>query len=117
MALIQTELYSKFSAAIPIPFGEWRIALCRALPEPFGIRACCKIIMSIDQLTAAVLALRPEERAALAARIVESIDSQTADIPSAWLDVAERRRDEVLSGAVQTISSDEVSKRVRRHLT
>ena len=73
-------------------------------------------MMSIDQLTDAALALRPEERAVLAARIMESFDVPTSGVSPAWLDAAERRRDEVLSDKVKTVDAREVSERVRRHL-
>ncbi len=70
----------------------------------------------IDTLTQAALALPIEERAALAARIVESIDNNDPKLSSAWLDVAERRRKEILSGNAKTVSADEVSARMRRRI-
>ncbi len=71
---------------------------------------------SIEQLTQEVLALPIEERAALAARIVETIDEGGRTISSAWLDVAEKRRDEIRSGNARTMDAGEVSAHVRRHL-
>jgi putative addiction module component (TIGR02574 family) len=69
--------------------------------------------MSIDTLTQAALSLPIEERAALAARIVNSIDNNDAELSSAWLLVAERRRQDVLSGKAKTMSAEEASARVR----
>jgi hypothetical protein len=71
---------------------------------------------SIDTLTQAALLLPIEERAALAARIVESIDNDEPKISAAWLDVAERRRQEVLSGTAKTMDAADVSARVRRRI-
>jgi hypothetical protein len=72
--------------------------------------------LSIDHLTHAALALPIEERAALAARIVESIDNAEPRVSAAWLDIAERRRKEVLSGSAKTMDATEVSARVRRRI-
>ncbi len=71
---------------------------------------------SIDSLTQAALELPIEERAALAARIVHSIDTNDAELSSAWLQVAERRRQEILSGNATTMSAEEVSARMRRRI-
>ncbi len=67
--------------------------------------------MSIDSLTQAALALPLEERAALAARIVGSIDNNDSELSSAWLAVAECRRQDILSGTAKTMSAEEVSAR------
>lgn len=72
--------------------------------------------LSIDNLTQAALLLPIEERAALAARIVESIDNDKPEISAAWLDVAERRRKEVLAGTAKTMDAAEVSARMRRRI-
>jgi putative addiction module component (TIGR02574 family) len=72
--------------------------------------------MSIDTLTQAALALPLEERAALAARIVGSIDNNDSELSSAWLAVAERRRQDILSGKAKTMSAEDVSARVRRRI-
>ncbi len=71
---------------------------------------------SFDTLTQAALALPLEERAALAARIVESIDTTGKELSPAWLDVAERRRQDVLSGNAKTMSAEDVSARVRARI-
>jgi putative addiction module component (TIGR02574 family) len=72
--------------------------------------------ISFDHLTEAVLLLPIEERAALAARIVESIENEQPKVSSAWLETVERRRQEIVSGKSKTLSADEVSAHVRRHL-
>ncbi len=68
---------------------------------------------SFDTLAQAALSLPLEERAALAARIVESIDKSEPELSQEWLQVVERRRQEVLSGNAKTMSAEEVSTRVR----
>ena len=72
--------------------------------------------LSIDTLTHEALALPIEERAALAARIVESIDNDVPVVSAAWLKVAERRRQEVLAGTAITMDASDVSARVRGRL-
>ena len=58
----------------------------------------------------AALQLADAERAALAAVLKDSIgDGSTAEeIEAAWLDEAERRRDELRSGRAKTVSWQEV---------
>ncbi|HET6402817.1 MAG TPA: addiction module protein [Candidatus Kapabacteria bacterium] len=71
---------------------------------------------SFDNLTREVLSLPIEERAALAARIVESIENDEPIISSKWLEVAERRRQEIRNGTAKTMNASEVSKQVRRRI-
>ena len=72
--------------------------------------------MSVDQLTNEALALPPEARAALADRLVESLDSaELGRIDQLWATEARRRRDEVRSGRVKTIPGEEGLARVRRN--
>ncbi len=72
--------------------------------------------MSIDALTQAALELPIEERAALAARIVHSIDTNGSELHSDWIEVVERRRQDVLSGNAKTMSAEEVSALVRSRM-
>lgn len=59
--------------------------------------------------------LPAEARAELADRLVESLDSEEIGrIDRLWLDEAKRRRDEVRSGRVKTISGEDARRRVRR---
>ena len=56
-------------------------------------------------------------RAALAHKLLQSLDELTeAENDALWLDEAERRAAEIDSGAVQLISSDEVSRQARNLL-
>ncbi len=74
--------------------------------------------MSVDQLTNEALALPPEARAALADRLVESLDSaELGRIDHLWATEAKRRRDEVRSGQVKTIPGDEGLARVRQAIS
>lgn len=71
--------------------------------------------ITIEQLTEAVLSLPSDARALLADRLVESLDpAQDRDIQSLWIAEAERRRDEVRSGAVAPIAGPEALAHVRR---
>ena len=73
--------------------------------------------MTIEQLAAEALALPSEERALLADRLVESLDTAEASrLDRLWASEAKRRRDEVRQGLVQTIPGDEALARVRRSL-
>jgi len=68
----------------------------------------------VEQLTEEMLALPADARAILADRLVESLDPLTDDeVRSMWTAEAIRRRDEVRSGAVDTIPSDVVEAHVR----
>lgn len=73
--------------------------------------------MTIDQLAAEALALPSEERALLADRLVESLDSAEANrLDQLWAAEAKRRRNDVRKGSVETIPGDEALARVRRSL-
>ncbi len=64
---------------------------------------------SVEKLTEEMLALTSDARALLADRLVESLDPINDDaIRAQWVAEAIRRRDEVRSGAVQTISAEVV---------
>ena len=68
----------------------------------------------VEQLTEEMLELPADARALLADRLVESLDPLTDnEIRSMWTAEAIRRRDEVRSGAVDTIPSDFVEGHVR----
>jgi hypothetical protein len=73
--------------------------------------------MTIEQIAEEALALPSEQRALLADRIVESLDSSGENrIDLLWIDEAKRRRDEILRGEVQTIPVAEALAQVRRSL-
>lgn len=63
------------------------------------------------------LALPPEERADVAATLMESLDDQEdADVEDAWASEIERRIREVESGAVKMIPWSEARRRLRQRL-
>jgi len=71
--------------------------------------------LSVEQIAEEALALPSEARVLLADRLVESLDSvEDEKIHRLWAAEALRRRDEVRSGRVKTISSNEALKRVRK---
>lgn len=70
---------------------------------------------SVEEITAAALALSNDARALLADRLVESLDpAQDEGIQALWAAEALRRRDDVRSGVVETIPGAEALERVRR---
>lgn len=70
--------------------------------------------MTVEQIAEAALALPSDARATLADRLVESLDPAEDDkAQKLWAVEAIRRRDDVRSGRVQTISGAEALARVR----
>jgi putative addiction module component (TIGR02574 family) len=69
----------------------------------------------IDKLEAEALKLAPGARAALAQRLLASLE-EDAEIEEAWAVEIERRIAEVESGAVQVIPIEEALARVRAAL-
>jgi len=69
----------------------------------------------LEKLEAEALKLEPGERAALAQRLLASLE-EDADIEEAWAEEVERRIAEVEKGAVQLIPIDEALARVRAAL-
>lgn len=73
--------------------------------------------MTLEQLALEALSLPSEERALLADRLVESLDTATISrLDQLWTDEARRRRDEVRQGRVKTIPGPEALAQVRRSL-
>lgn len=71
--------------------------------------------MTVEQIVEEALGLPSEARALLADRLVESLDpAEDGYGHQLWLAEAMRRRDEVRSGRVQTISGEEALAQVRR---
>ncbi|MBW4567532.1 MAG: addiction module protein [Tolypothrix carrinoi HA7290-LM1] len=72
---------------------------------------------SIEQLTEEILSLPSASRALLAEKIVESLEFDTdPTIQAAWIDEAQKRRDEVRSKDVQPIPGEQALAQVRRLL-
>jgi putative addiction module component (TIGR02574 family) len=69
----------------------------------------------LEKLEAEALKLTPGERAALAQRLLASLE-EDAEIEEAWAVEVERRIAEVESGAVQLIPIEEALARVRAAL-
>jgi putative addiction module component (TIGR02574 family) len=71
--------------------------------------------MTVEQIAMEALSLPSEARALLADRLVESLDpAEDGSIRKLWAAEALRRRDDIRSGRVKTISSEEALVRVRR---
>jgi putative addiction module component (TIGR02574 family) len=63
----------------------------------------------LDDLATEALELGRESRAALAKRLLDSLDEPSADdVGRGWLAEAERRHQELKAGMAQTIPSEEV---------
>jgi len=69
----------------------------------------------LEKVEAEALKLRPGERAALAQRLLASLE-EDKEIEEAWAQEVERRIAEVESGAVQLIPIEEALARVRAAL-
>lgn len=73
--------------------------------------------MKTNALMDAIISLPVEERARMAEALLQSLNPQDDAITAAWLSVANRRRIEVASGQVQTISGEQVFERIRQRHT
>lgn len=71
--------------------------------------------MSVQELEAEILKLPSHERARLAEVLIASLDEED-EIAAAWADEAERRYEELRSGAVAAVPAAEVLARVRSRL-
>ena len=68
----------------------------------------------LDELAAEALELSKESRAALAKRLLDSLDQPTADeVGEGWVREAERRYAELKAGTAHTLSSEEVFAKYR----
>ena len=67
-----------------------------------------------SKLQAKALKLPPEERARLAERLISSLDNEAdADSEELWIQEAERRLNELDSGAVEAIAAERVIEKAR----
>jgi hypothetical protein len=74
--------------------------------------------MTVEQIADEALALPSEARALLADRLVESLDPvEDGLLQKLWAAEALKRRDEVRSGTVKTITADEALAQVRHAVT
>ena len=72
--------------------------------------------LPVAELEHQLLSLPAEERARLAERLLASFEPES-EIQAAWMQVAQKRRDEVLSGKVQLVPGDEALARIRARLS
>lgn len=67
----------------------------------------------LDDIAVEALELGRESRAALAKRLLDSLDEPSADeLGQGWIEEAERRYQELKAGRARTIPSDEVFTRL-----
>lgn len=71
--------------------------------------------MSVQEIEAEALKLPSHERARLAEVLIASLDTDD-EITRAWADEAERRYEELRTGAVEAIPAEEVFARIRSRL-
>jgi putative addiction module component (TIGR02574 family) len=70
--------------------------------------------VNLEQLEAEIRKLNLKERAALAKRIVQSLDELSeSEIEALWVEEAERRLDELEQGLATEIPAEEVLRRAR----
>jgi hypothetical protein len=70
--------------------------------------------MTIDELKREALRLDPCDRADLARDLLDSLDDLSeAEVEHLWLEEAGRRHEDVVSGAVETISMEEALSKAR----
>ena len=71
--------------------------------------------LTVEQVVENALALPSEARVLLADRLVESLDpAEDGPLRDLWVGEARRRREEVRSGRVKTISREEVLAKVKQ---
>jgi hypothetical protein len=71
--------------------------------------------MSVEEITEAAIKLEPAARAALADKLIESLETEEPDeIQRLWAAEAIRRRDEVRAGKVRPVAGERVIEEVRR---
>jgi putative addiction module component (TIGR02574 family) len=71
--------------------------------------------MSVQEIEAEALKLPSHERARLAEVLIASLDAED-ELTRAWADEAERRFEELRSGAVEAVPAEEVFTRIRSRL-
>ena len=73
---------------------------------------------TIEKLAAEAMMLPTESRARLADMLVESLDAaDLTHLDQLWIAEAKRRRDEVRTGATETVSGEEALRSVRDSLS
>jgi len=72
--------------------------------------------MTLAEILTATRALPTAEREELCAQIAESLDTPLSVEEAAWAETAERRAEELRSGVVKGVPTDEVFAKARRRL-
>jgi len=72
-------------------------------------------MMKTSELIDEVASLPVEERARVLDTLLRSMNSLESVIDSAWMDVAQRRLDELRAGRVEAIPGEAVFERIRQH--
>lgn len=70
----------------------------------------------LSDITKKALALPPDERAALADRLISSFEGDTTTIEQAWSDESLRRLAQIESGEVELIDREDVQAEIREML-
>jgi hypothetical protein len=71
--------------------------------------------MTHDELRREALRLDPKSRAALARELLTSLDELSeGEVEQLWLEESQRRHEEIVSGAVETVSADEALAQARK---
>jgi putative addiction module component (TIGR02574 family) len=77
-----------------------------------------KMSDKMKEAIAATMQLSLEERAQLAGKLLMSLEEPSeSEVERLWLDEAERRLDELNSGAVEAVPADEVFRRAISELS
>jgi putative addiction module component (TIGR02574 family) len=70
-----------------------------------------------ENLLQSALSLPANDRAEIAASLIESLDEETeADVEAAWVDEVKRRLESIDKGEVQLIPAEEVMRSMRERL-
>lgn len=70
-----------------------------------------------EELSSKAMSLSPLERARLADLMVESLDAAPlTEVDQAWINLAQRRADEIRAGTAKTYSAEEVLNEARRSI-
>jgi putative addiction module component (TIGR02574 family) len=72
--------------------------------------------MKTNALLDEIISLPMEERSRMAEALLQSLNPQDDATTAAWLAVANRRCNEIVSGQAQTIPAEQVFERIRQRL-
>jgi putative addiction module component (TIGR02574 family) len=76
-----------------------------------------KVITDFREIENSALELNEKQRAALAKRLINSLDEHVDEnIDQAWIDEVRRRKVEIKSGKVTTVPAEEIHREARKIL-